>query len=284
MAGCVELSCELPIGAEDVLPEILGPLSVLGAQVGEAVGAILPVTVFIDEARSAEPDSVRAALEGIGARRIAARFVEDRDWLAGYRDAARPFAIGRGWWIDPCPESPTPAPKGRVRLSIEPRTAFGSGTHESTQLVLSALEGLPVRGRSVLDVGTGSGILALAAGRLGARPVVALDVDRDAIWVARRTARDQDWPARPLLLAGPISAIGQSRFDVVLCNMISEHSKPLLPDIRRVLEPAGVAVLSGLLESELAAMRTALRNAGLVARLEERRGEWLSLTAARDGD
>jgi len=282
MAGCVELSCELPIEAEELLPEILGPLSVLGAQVGDPAGAGLRLAVFIDGARSPEAARVRGALEAAGARQIAVRVVEDRDWLAGYREAARPFATGRGWWIDPRPDAPTPAPDGRLRLAIEPRTAFGSGTHESTRLVMSALEDLPVRGRSVLDVGTGSGVLALAADRLGARPVVALDIDRDAIWVARRTAYEQDWPARPLLLAGPIAAIGGHRFDVVLCNMISEHVRPLLPDIRRVLEPAGVAVLSGMLETELEGVGPLLGSAGFEVRDQRRSGEWLSLTVMRD--
>ena len=282
MADCVELSCELPIEAEELLPEVLGGLSVLGAQVGPADGKRVAVRVFIAGEQIGEPARVRAALTGAGARGIELRVVEDRDWLAGYRESARPFATGRSWWIDPCPEAPTAAPIGRRRLAVEPRTAFGSGSHESTRLVLAALEGLSMRGKSVLDVGTGSGILAIAADRLGAHPVVGFDVDRDAIWVARRTAVEQDWLARPLLFAGPIAAVGAHRFDVVLCNMITEHFRPLLPDIRRVLAPAGCAVLSGMLETELAGVGPLLGSAGFEVRDQRRSGEWLSLTVMRD--
>jgi ribosomal protein L11 methyltransferase len=283
MVDCFELSCELPIEAEGLLPEVLGELSVLGAQVGEAAGSLVTLRVFIAGDRTGEPARVRAALEGAGARCIEMRVVENQDWLAGYRESARPFATGRSWWIDPRPDAPTAAPIGRRRLAIEPRTAFGSGSHESTRLVLAALEGLPVRGKSVLDVGTGSGILAIAADRLGAHPVVAFDVDRDAVWVARRTAVEQDWLARPLLFAGPIAAVGGRRFDLVLCNMITEHFRPLLPDIRRVLAPSGCAVFSGMLETELADVRSALHDVGFTVCDQRRSGEWLSLTVMRDG-
>jgi len=112
--------------------------------------------------------------------------------------------------------------------------------------------------------------------------VVAFDVDRDAIWVARRTAIEQDWLARPLLFAGPIAAVGRYGFDVVLCNMITEHLRPLLPDIRRVLAPTGFAVLSGMLETELDDVCSDLRGAGFEVRDQRRSGEWLSLTVVRD--
>jgi ribosomal protein L11 methyltransferase len=282
MTDCIELSCELPVEAEELLPEILGQLSVLGAHLGDVVGNVVALRVYLDGDRGVGPARVRAALAAAGARRIDLRVVASQDWLAGYRASARAFATGRSWWIDPRPDAPTAAPIGRRRLAIEPRTAFGSGSHESTRLVLAALEALSVRGKAVLDIGTGSGILAIAADRLGARPVVGFDVDRDAIWVARRTAVEQDWLARPLLFAGPIAALGRYGFDVVLCNMISEHFRPLLPEIRRVLAPSGFAVLSGMLETELADVSSVLRGAGFEVRDQRRSGEWLSLTVVRD--
>ncbi len=282
MTDCVELSCELPVEVEELLPEILGHLSVLGAYLGDVGGNVVALHVYIDGDRAGEPARLQAALAAVGARRIEVRVVESQDWLAGYRESARPFAAGQSWWIDPRPDAPTAAPIGRRRLAIEPRTAFGSGTHESTRLVLAALEALSVRDKSVLDIGTGSGILAIAADRLGARPVVAFDVDREAIWVARRTAIEQDWLARPLLFAGPIAAVGRYGFDVVLCNMITEHFRPLLPDIRRVLAPTGFAVMSGMLETEFADVCSALCGAGFDVRDQRRSGEWLSLTAGRD--
>jgi ribosomal protein L11 methyltransferase len=274
MMDCVELSCELPIEAEELLPEILEPLTVLGAQVGEAEGPVVPLRVFIDSARAGESARLRVALEGAGARRIVVRVVEDQDWLAAYRESARPFGAGRCWWIDPRPDAPTPPPIGRRRLAIDRAPPSGADPRVD-QAGAGALEA------AVRKVGAGRrppGILAIAADR-SVRPVVGR-VDRDAIWAARRTAIEQG--RRPLLFAGPIAAVGGRRFDVVLCNMISEHVRPLLPDIRRVLAPSGFAVLSGMLETELAGVCSGLQCTGFEVRDQRRSGEWLSLTAVRD--
>jgi ribosomal protein L11 methylase PrmA len=107
-------------------------------------------------------------------------------------------------------------------------------------------------------------------------------VDAEAVWVARRTAAEQDWTARPLLFAGPIAAIGGHRFDIVVCNMISEELRPLLPDIRAALLAGGVAVLSGALGSEMATLQGELERVGLAVRSERRANEWCSVTVVRD--
>ena len=283
MAEYLELTCRLPTAVEDQLDDALGQVRVLGAQVFESDGSTTPVIVYLPGSRADDAARLRALLEADGASDVEVRELEARDWLAGWRDAAAPFPVGRGWWVDPRPGDPSEPPPGRSRLAVEPRTAFGSGTHESTRLVLTALEDIPVAGRSVLDVGTGSGILAVAADRLGARPVVALDIDPEAVWVARRTALEQEWPARPLLLVGPMSAVGGGRFDVVLCNMLTEEVRPLLAAIHAVLKAGGRAVLAGFLTAEEEAVRSDLARVGLVVRNQRRMGEWLSLTAQRDG-
>jgi ribosomal protein L11 methyltransferase len=281
MAEYLELTCRLPVGAEDHLHQALSEVRVLGAQVFESDGATSPLTVYLHVFQADDAARLRVLLEADGASCVEVRELEAQDWLAGWRESAAPFPVGRGWWVDPRPQEPSEAPPGRSRLVVEPRTAFGSGTHESTRLVLAALEDIPLAGRAVLDVGTGSGILAVAADRLGARPVVALDIDPEAVWVARRTAHEQEWPARPLLLVGPISAVGGGRFDVVLCNMITEEVRPLLPAIRGALKADGTAVLAGFLAAEDEAVRSDLARVGLVVRDHRRLGEWLSLTAQR---
>lgn len=282
MAEYLELTCRLPVGVEDHLDEALGEVRVLGAQVFESDGSTLPLTVYLHGSQADEAARLRALLEADGASGAEVRELAARDWLAAWRSSAAPFPVGRGWWVDPRPGEPSEPPPGRSRLAVEPRTAFGSGTHESTRLVLAALEDIPVAGRSVLDMGTGSGILAVAADRLGARPVVALDIDPEAVWVARRTALEQEWPARPLLLVGPISAVAGGRFDVVLCNMLTEEIRPLLAAVHAALKADGTAVLAGFLAAEDEAVRSDLARVGLVVRDRRRMGEWLSLTAQRD--
>jgi ribosomal protein L11 methyltransferase len=207
-------------------------------------------------------------LAALGAVEILVQPFQQADWLAAYRATVRPHAVGRRWWMDPHPDAPTAAPQGRWRLAVEPRMAFGTGSHESTQLVLVALEELAQRwdavgGATVLDVGAGSGVLALAAERLGAAWVVGLDVDPEAVWVARQIARQQEWPAGPLYLIGPVAALSGVRFDLILCNMIPKQSVPLLPDLRRLLASRGWLVLSGILQDQAAEVGGELRLHGL---------------------
>lgn len=284
MADYLELSCRLPLELEERLAEVLGAVPVLGAQVLDIDDREMSLTVYIEGSRYGDVERLRTTLEGRGARDVVVGDVEDRDWLTGWRESAVAFEVGQRWWIDPHPDSPTIVPDGRIRLVVEPRTAFGSGTHESTRLVLAELEERFVAGADVLDIGTGSGILAIAAERLGARTVVAFDIDPEAVWVARRTAAEQDWPARPLLFAGPVEAVGDRRFDIILCNMITEQLQPLLPAVRRALAPTGVAVLSGALSSELERLRARIVAEGFSVMSQRQLGEWSSISVARDGD
>ncbi len=146
--------------------------------------------------------------------------------------------------------------------------------------MLMALENIEVAGADVLDVGTGSGILALAAERLGARQVVALDIDEAAMWVARQTCVQQEWSPRVQLVLGPVTCIGAARFQVVLCNMISSNFLPLLAEMSRVLATDGLVILAGLLEAEIDSVTGALSSAGLETRSRRVLGEWASLSAA----
>jgi ribosomal protein L11 methyltransferase len=170
------------------------------------------------------------------------------------------------------------APEGRFRLTVEPSTAFGSGSHESTQLMLMELEELPIRDATVLDVGTGSGILAIAATALGARLVMAFDVDPEAVWTARRGARSEQQAGRMTLAVATIAAI-RGRFDNVLCNMVSGRLRELLPDLAAATEDRGRIVLSGILDDESAAVTASLRGVGLRVEGERRLGEWIALRA-----
>lgn len=283
MADYLELTCRLEPELEEELAELLSGIPVLGAEVLPSDAGSTSVVVYLDGSRATDAALLREVLEAAGARDVVLRDRGAEDWLAGWRASARPFEVGARWWIDPHPDAPTAAPAGRIRIAVEPRTAFGSGTHESTRLVLEELEQLPLTGRSVLDIGTGSGILAIAAASLGAEPVVAFDLDPNALWVARRTAAEQDAPVDLLLFAGPLDAVSARRFDVVLCNMISEELRPLLPGVAKRLGERGRAVLSGGLVHESDRLGADLGRSGLAVRRERRLGEWLAVTVEHDG-
>ncbi len=163
---------------------------------------------------------------------------DEQDWAQRTRDSFPPIAIGERFWLVP-PWNGDPAPPGRMRLEINPGSACGTGWHQCTQMCLEAMERYVRKGFSVLDVGTGSGILAVAADLLGARLVIGCDVDLDAVRVARERVGDG-------VFAGTANAVCDAAFDVVVANISAPVVTALLPELRRV--GRGVLILSGFSE------------------------------------
>jgi ribosomal protein L11 methyltransferase len=277
----LSIRCVVQSDLEEELPELLAPWGVLGTEIGDGSDVGVSVTVFLPGVDLDGADSLCRLLVEKGAGDIRREVIEAVDWLAGFRETVRPFEVGGRWWIDPHPDRPTAAPAGRWRLAIEPRMAFGTGSHESTRGILMALEEIEVCGRRVLDVGTGSGILALAAESLGAVSVVGLDTDPTAIWVALDTARQQECPSHVTYVLGAVDCLNGAGFDIVLCNMVTSVFLPLVGDLRNLLAPAGVAVFSGLLASEVESVSRALMEAGFAVRSSVVLGEWASLVTVR---
>jgi ribosomal protein L11 methyltransferase len=227
----------------------------------------------------------------------------DTDWMAEYRRRAVPFPLGRTLLIDPREpeeaETAAAVPAGRRLLRLPARTAFGIGSHESTVLALELLEEAELSGRAVLDVGTGTGILAFAALAWGAARVVAFDADPVAVLQARANSRLNG--LHPLLFAGRAAALAPrgkatpgrpprpadatvpgaaGRFELVIVNVVPEEILPDLADLLPLLAPGGALILSGLLAeraAEVAARLAAcgLRETGETGRLS--RGDWTAL-------
>lgn len=278
--GAIALSFTAPRALEDELGDVVDAFQVLGCEIRDADQGRLSGTVYVDVRHESEVPALRDVLQTAGATALKMTRIEPRDWLAPYRSAARPFPVGDTWWLDPDPEAPTPSPRRRTRLVVEPRSAFGSGSHESTQLVLLEIEAMELGGRSVLDVGTGSGVLSVAAVARGADPVAGIDIDPLSVMIAAETVRRQESPHRPLLAVGETAGVAARRFDVVLCNIVSGRLIPLLPELGRVCRPDGVLVLSGLLVIERERVRHELAANGLRPIGERMAGEWLALRVA----
>lgn len=278
MSEYLMVTCELPPSLEGGLTEAMASWPVLGCQVEDVGPDTLFVTVYVKRTEASSLARIAGELTALGAKEVDTGSLPDADWLAEYRRIVTPRAVGRRFWIDPHPTMPTPAPEGRIHLLVEPRRAFGTGSHESTALVLQFLEQMTLARRSVLDVGTGSSILALAAAALGATPVVGFDVDLEAVFVARQTVRDHHGSYHVALFAGTVAALGAAaRYDVVLANLLPAQLEPILTDLRGVLAVGGELVVSGLLAGQRTATEAELARVGLdvVGALEM--GEWVAL-------
>jgi ribosomal protein L11 methyltransferase len=276
-ANYLTVTCRMPTSAENDLSSALERWPVLGCQV-ENAGADIAVTVFIVQAAAGALASVCEGLAALGGREITTGHFAEQDWLAEYRRHAVPRPVGTRFWVDPHPEAPTPPPAGRVHLIVEPRQAFGSGSHESTQLVLLMMEELSFAGRRVLDVGTGSGILALAARALGAAEVVGFDIDFEAVCIAHQTVAVQPQRLPVALFAGSTLALAlRPAFDIILANLIPVEAQPLLADLRSLLAADGVLLLSGLMADQLAASEEELARCGFAVKSARELEEWTGL-------
>lgn len=195
-----------------------------------------------------EAADARAAGEALDAARVEGELVTDLpepDPLEAYRAASRPFPLGSRFWIDPGPASGAPPPSGRIALRVPASRAFGTGAHESTKLAILALEEEPLEGRSLLDVGTGSGILALAAAALGARRAVGVDSDSQAVFVARENLLLHPFGPRVALAAAEPAALSGA-FSPVVANLLPEELLPMRASVLARVGPRGRLIVSGI--------------------------------------
>jgi len=195
-----------------------------------------------------DASDARRAQRALDASRVSSQLTTDiaeEDPLEAFRLASRPFSVGRRFWVDPGDPSDSEPPKGRTVLRVPAARAFGTGEHASTRLVLIALQEETVEGLSVLDVGTGSGILALAAASLGARQVVACDVDADALFIARENLRLHSFGSFVRLVASSTDAL-VGDFDLVLANLLPQEFLPARRSILARVAPGGRLLLSGI--------------------------------------
>lgn len=234
--------------------------------------------------RGVDETEVANVAAGLGAT-LSWEAVEPADWLARYREAARPVPLGRSFLADPRdPDDPgEPASlAGRRTLRLPARTAFGTGSHESTRLAVELLEQDPPVDTCVLDLGTGSGVLAYVALVLGARRVVGVDIDPAAALVGGQIAALNRLEPR-IVVGGAGCLRSEARFDRVLVNIIPAHWLGERETVRRLLTPEGRLLVSGFLVDQRSEVVGALAEEGFEPVTERTEGEWLAMWLARRG-
>jgi ribosomal protein L11 methyltransferase len=222
---------------------VAGDLWALGATAIEERGVdagVLLVAAFPTASATKE------AADAVGGEVVE---VEPGELVDRWRDYAEPVDVGAALRVVPAwRPAPTGAP-GRLDLLIDPGPCFGSGSHPTTRAMLMMLEDIDVDGAIVLDVGTGSGILAVAAARRGAARVEAIDIDPAATAVVSANAGANGVGDVVRASAQPLAAI-EDRFDVVLANLSAATLVDLGADLIRVTAPGGVLALSGMLTGQ----------------------------------
>lgn len=300
----LEISVTADVEAVEAVSEILGRVASGGTSVepafelvDEGLGARVDLTrpaivrAYLPARSAADAERAVAAvaealghLQAFGLRpigEVSTRIIHETDWAEAWKKHFPVLRIGRRVVIRPTWRRHRANPDDVV-LALDPGMAFGTGLHPTTRLCLAALEGIADDGRLdgavVLDVGCGSGILAIAAARFGAAMVLGVDTDPIAIEATVANARRNAVARRIRARHGTLPS-GAGPFDVVLANLISSLLVTVAAPLRAELRPGGTLLASGIFVDREAEVRAAFEAAGLGVTRRSGEGDWVALEA-----
>ncbi|MBG1274871.1 50S ribosomal protein L11 methyltransferase [Lactobacillus paracasei subsp. paracasei] len=248
-----------------------------GAQV---IGYFDPATSLVEQR-----DHIATRVRGLaqfgldpGAATVTLADVRQADWANVWKQYYHPLRVSRFLTIVPKWEHYTPQQAGELELTLDPGMAFGTGTHPTTQLMLSLLESVIRGGETMIDVGTGSGILAIAAERLGVGDILATDVDEIAVRNAEANIKLNPVShitvtANDLLKGITLSA------DLIVANILAEVLVPLIPQVRPRLKAHGHFLLAGIIDGKATLIIRTLEDNGFSIAQRREAGGWVALDA-----
>jgi ribosomal protein L11 methyltransferase len=204
------------------------------------------------------------------------RWIEDQDWAETWKAHHRPLPVGRGLIVQPSWLALEPT--SRKPIVLDPGLAFGTGAHPTTRLCLAALEDYLLPGQVVVDLGCGSGILAIAAAILGAGTVLALDIDADAVRATRENVERNAVSAVVEVRAGDLDALGPMRPDLLVANILADVlTEMLAKGLAQAVRPGGLIILSGILDTQSGGVLEAARVQGWEAAEIRQEDDWQAL-------
>ncbi|MBP5411481.1 MAG: 50S ribosomal protein L11 methyltransferase [Lachnospiraceae bacterium] len=222
---------------------------------------------------------------------------EDLDWINNWKQYFHSFRIGEDILIKPTWETDTEVREGDLVIQIDPGTAFGTGSHETTWLCIEALREHVKQGDTVLDIGCGSGILAILAKKLGASCCIGVDIDPIAVDVARENAMQNDLTVialpKPEIINGTVSFYAGDvisdrafakdcvlgKYPVVVANILADVIKPMMPVVKDYIAKGGCFITSGILKEREEEMVAEFERNGYRVTERRYRNDWVSLTA-----
>ena len=293
-----------PAGSKDAATAALisaGSPGVLEENDKDAAGTLVSYSLWEDETAEEEDSreivslraylplgeegklkAIRAQLGRIGWR-LKTSALKETDWSQKWKKGLRPIRVtykGASIVIKPTWKKSAKRPGEKI-IEIDPGMAFGTGGHATTKMCLKAILRLvkdkllpPAHDNDILDVGTGTGVLAIAAMKLGFRKAVGIDIDSVAVDVAKKNARDNR--AKVTLSARPVETI-KGRFSLVAANILAGELIRLSPPIKDRVRPGGWLILSGILSKESGTVIEAYAKTGLRFKREYKTGEWVAL-------
>jgi ribosomal protein L11 methyltransferase len=276
-----ELAATIELPAQEAVEYALMEAGALGTEIKDESDSFARVVAYfktppeLEYLRAALFDALRIYnLPSSSVREMHLREVADRDWLGEWKKSWQPVLVGQRFLIAP-PWSEIADARNRIVIRIEPGMAFGTGTHETTRLCLAAIEKY-FTGESFLDVGTGTGILSIAAAKLfPTARIEACDTDAEAVEIARENARLNEVMERVNFFIGTIDETTASA-NLVCANLTADVITPLLPAL--IGATCGRLILSGILDSQTEFIIAHLQELGITAQPEVMTdGEWVAI-------
>jgi len=214
----------------------------------------------------------------ISRSRIKTASIPDQDWGENWKRFFKPVQVTSRFWVKP-PWSQVRLKRGQISIDITPGMAFGTGTHASTRLCIQALgERIKKKGLSVLDVGTGSGILSIVAAKLGAKEVRGIDIDGAAVENAIENVEKNHVSGLVRIIKGRIGDL-QKKFDLIVANIDFKSLKRMERPLLNHLKDQGILILSGILKDQEEGLCERYLETGLLRYIKDtREGEWVCLT------
>ena len=264
---------------------------------GPADDGIACLNFYLEEDTETAPvlEKVRAVLEevrgymDIGEGTITESQTEDKDWINNWKEYFHQFYVD-DILIVPSWEEVKEEDKDKMILHIDPGTAFGTGMHETTQLVIRQLKKFVTKDTQMLDVGTGSGILSIIALKLGARHAVGTDLDPCAVPAVEENKEVNGIPVEAFdMMIGNIiddkevqDQVGYEKYDIVAANILADVLVPLTPVIVHQMKPGAVYITSGIIDDKEEVVVEAVKAAGLTVLEVNYQGEWVSVVAKKE--
>ena len=216
----------------------------------------------------------------IGQAKVSASYIKDEDWNTVWQKFYHPIVFSRHLAIVPEWEEYQPAFKDQNIIKLDPGLAFGTGSHKTTQLALLGLEQILVKPETVCDVGTGSGILAIASSVLGASSVLATDISDEAITAANENISLNNLTNIKVQKTNLLNQV-KSKYDIIVANILVEILLDLIPELNEHLNSNGKVIFSGIDCDQIEKIRTALTTNGFQIILSMQQGRWIGLIIER---